>query len=117
MKTIKQLLVYMASALIAIGILNSFDGVNLFNGHKETYYNRPMRRITQIATENGIPGEYWERKEDGVKMFGPWVICAAHYGTHPYGSTVDTSLGTAIVLDTGAFANTNTEQIDIATTW
>lgn len=101
--------------LLAV-ILTARLGTVNFDGHKETFYNLKMRRVCANATEKGIPGQYWERA-DGCKMFGDFIICAAHYGTHPYGSTVQTSLGTAIVLDTGTFANTNTEQIDIATTW
>ncbi len=113
----KTILFNITSLFIAIGVLNSYDGVNMFNGHVESYYNLSMKKVCANATEAGIPGEYWEREEDGAKMFGPWVICAAHYKEHPYGSTVETSLGTAIVLDTGTFANKNAEQIDIATTW
>ena len=59
---------------------------------------------------------YWVR-EDGVKMYGDYVIVAANLDVHPRGSTVETSLGTGIVLDTGGFAAENPTQVDIATDW
>jgi len=64
----------------------------------------------------GIPGQYWVR-EDGVKMYGDYVMVAADLNTHPRGSLVESSLGTAIVVDTGGFAASNPNQLDIATAW
>ena len=97
--------------------LNAYDGVNHFNGRKETYYNLPMQRIIDKAKNKGIYGEYWVR-EDGVKMYGHYVIIAAPFDVYPYGTIVEaTSLGDAIVLDTGGFAEFNKQQIDIATAW
>lgn len=85
--------------------------------HKETYYNLSMRRITAIAKERIHPNwQYWER-EDGMKMFGPFIMVAANQKVHPYGSTVLTSRGLGIVVDTGGFAKNNPTQIDIAVTW
>lgn len=84
--------------------------------HKETYYNLKMTRVVKNAQNKGLEGEYWVR-EDGCKMFGDYIIVAADYNTHPYGSVVKTSRGEGIVLDTGEFAKTNHEQIDIATNW
>lgn len=103
-------------------ILNKRDGVCYYddgfgNGpHKETYYNLPMKRVCQNAKDKGIYGEYWET-EDGLKMYGYFIICAANYEVHPYGSIVLTSHGPGKVLDTGGFAATNPTQIDIATCW
>ena len=97
-------------------VLNAAAGVNFFRGHKETYYNLPMMGVVSIAKSRGIEGEYVER-EDGAKCMGEYVIVAAHQGIHPYGSLVETSLGTGIVLDTGSFIYGNPEQIDIAVTW
>lgn len=59
---------------------------------------------------------YWVR-DDGVKMFGNYVMVAAKLSDHPRGSLVPTSLGTGIVCDTGAFANGNSVQLDIAVNW
>ena len=44
-------------------------------------------------------------------------MCAANLDVHPRGSLVETSLGTAIVVDTGGFADSNPNQIDIAVNW
>lgn len=106
--------VYMADAKT----LNARDGVNYYKGTKETYYNLPMDRIYAKADANfGKHHKKWTRK-DGVKMYGPYVVIAAPFDVYPYGTTdVPTSLGLAIVLDTGAFAEANKNQIDIAVDW
>ena len=83
---------------------------------KETYYNLNMNGVVSNAQAQGIQGEYWIR-EDGVKMYGDYVIVAANLDTHPRGSTVETSLGTGIVLDTGGFAASDPNQVDIAVDW
>lgn len=97
-------------------ILTATAGRVTFDGHYETYYSLPMEKIVQQAKEKGIEGEYWIR-EDGVKMFGEYVMCAGSFKVHPYGSTVETSLGTGRILDTGEFAKKNPTTIDIATDW
>lgn len=103
--------------LVTFTTLTASLGTINYQGQKETWYNLPMGRVVQIAKDKGIYGEYWER-EDGVKMFGHYVIIAAPYDVYPYGTKdVKTSLGDGIVLDTGAFAEVNKNQIDIATTW
>lgn len=91
-------------------------GVNYYGEQKETYYNLNMSRVVSNAQGNGLDGEYWVR-DDGAKMFGGYVIVAANQDVHPYGSTVETSMGTGIVLDTGGFASGNPTQVDIATDW
>lgn len=96
--------------------LTASGGVNYYGEQKETYYNLNMNRVVANAQANGIEGEYWVR-EDGVKMMGDKVIVAANQDIHPYGSTVETSLGEGIVLDTGGFASGDPTQIDIATSW
>ena len=109
---VKQLLNFGMLTLILTATLGTVQ----YNGHKETYYNLPMERVTENARKNGVNGAYWLR-DDGVKMYGHYVIVAAPFDVHPYGSIVETSLGEGIVLDTGAFAVTNKNQIDIATGW
>ena len=91
-------------------------GVNYYGEQKETYYNLNMNGVVNNAQNAGLAGNYWVR-EDGVKMYGEYVIVAANQDVHPYGSTVETSLGTGIVLDTGGFAAANPTQVDIATDW
>ena len=90
----------------------------VFNGPSglETYYNMDMSVIVQVAHSNGISGEYWIRS-DGAKMLGNYIMCACNRSVHPYGTLVQTSLGTGISLDTGGFAANNPTQIDIATNW
>lgn len=96
--------------------LTKYSGVNYYNQHKETYYNLPMNKVVSIAQNKGYEGKYWVRK-DGAKMFGTYIIVAADQSKYPYGTIVDTSLGKGIVLDTGSFIYTNSNQFDIATTW
>lgn len=93
-------------------------GVNYYNGVKETYYNLDMTRIYEKADRNfGSHHKKWIR-EDGVKMYGPYVVLAVPFDVYPYGTTdIPTSLGLGIALDTGAFAEVNKSQIDIATSW
>lgn len=101
---------------VVMTVLTARMGVNTFNGHKETWYNLNMNKVVSNADEAGLCGWYWER-EDGCKMYGPFIIVAANQEKHPYGSIVETSLGLGIVLDTGDFAKENDEQYDIAVTW
>ena len=83
---------------------------------EETYYNLNMDYVVKGIANHGVPGDYWIR-DDGVKMYGNYVICACAYSVHPKYSTVQTSLGTGICADTGGFAYSNPYQIDIATNW
>jgi hypothetical protein len=97
--------------------LTKSGGVNYnANGNKETYYNLDMSNVVANAQAQGIEGEYWVR-DDGVKMYGDKVIVAANLDVYPRGTTVETSLGKGIVLDTGEFASENPTQFDIATSW
>lgn len=97
-------------------VLDKRMGVNQGPSGKETYYNLDMSRVVQNMHDQGFEGEYWVR-DDGVKMFGDYVIVSANLDVHPRGSIVESSLGTAIVCDTGGFASENPEQLDIATNW
>lgn len=83
---------------------------------KEVYYNLNMANVVQQLLDNGYTGYYWVR-QDGAKMFGEYVMCAAAYDIHPYGSLVETSLGTAIICDTGSFSGKYPYLLDIATAW
>ncbi len=83
---------------------------------KETYYNLNMSGVVRIMRSMGVEGEYWVR-EDGVKMLGDYVMVAANLNLRPRGSLVETSLGTAMVCDTGGFASRNPTQIDVAVAW
>ena len=103
------------TTLLAV-VLTAKLGRITFNGHQETYYNLNMTKVCERAAANGIIGEYRET-EDGLKLYGDLIICAADFKTHPYGTIVTTSRGLGIVLDTGDFAKAEPETIDLATTW
>lgn len=89
-----------------------FDGPS----GKETYYNLPMGRVVKYMEDLGYDYRYWVRG-DGVKMYGDYVMVAADLSIRPKGTLVQTSLGMGIICDTGAFVETNSCQLDIATNW
>lgn len=103
---------------------SNYDGTKLspYRGRiqgpngSETYYNLDMSRIVAGLQNRGYEGEYWIR-EDGCKMYGKYIMVAANYKLHPYGSIVETSLGLAIVCDTGGFVEWNPTGLDLATNW
>ena len=102
------------------GILNPHIGTVIGpTGCKETYYNLKMDGVVSIMRSKGYSEEeypYWVR-DDGAKMLGQYIMCAADLNLHPRGSLVESSLGTCIVADTGDFIYANPTQIDIAVTW
>lgn len=98
------------------GCLTPSGGVHNGPSGLETYYNLPMEKVIEQARNFGIEGEYWVR-DDGVKMYGEYVILACNRDVHPMGTLVETSLGTGISLDTGGFAAGNPTQVDVATAW
>ena len=112
------IIVLWAVPVSAHTILTKKGGVNYYKGQKETYYNLNMSRIYAKADANfGKHHKKWTR-EDGVKMYGPYVVLAVPFDVYPYGTTdIPTSLGLGIALDTGKFAETNKNQIDIAVDW
>lgn len=86
---------------------------------KETYYNLPMDGVIYLMRSLGFSEKeypYWVRN-DGVKMFGEYVMVAANLQIRPKGTIVETSLGTGMVCDTGEFAFDNKYQLDIAVDW
>ena len=99
--------------LLAAVVLTAGLGKITYNGHTETWYSLDISNVVQRAQAAGIPCEYSVRS-DGVKMFGPWVIVAAHPSKIRY-TRVDTSLGEGIILDTHEMPNE--ELIDIAVEW
>lgn len=100
-------------ATMAAVVLTAKLGTVQFNGHKETWYNLKMDKVVSRAQNIGIPADYWVR-EDGAKMFGPWVIVAAHQSKIRY-TRLQTSLGEGIILD---FHTTDDPDLyDIATNW
>lgn len=97
-------------------VLNAWRGTIIGPSGKETYYNLPMGGVISLMQSAGYSYNYWVR-EDGVKMYGDYVMAACSFDIRPRGSIVETSLGTAICADTGTFAYTNPTQVDIAVDW
>lgn len=101
------------------GGLTRSSGVYDGPSGKETYYNLDMSGVISIMRSCGYDETeypYWIR-DDGVKMLGPYVMVAANLNIRPRGTILSTSLGDAIVCDTGAFAYSNSYQLDIAVSW
>lgn len=98
------------------GVLNRTVGTVMGPSGKETFYNLDMSGVIAIMQSMGYYADYWVR-EDGVKMYGDYIMVAANLSIRPKGTLVQTSLGMGIVVDTGGFAATNPYQLDIATTW
>lgn len=83
---------------------------------RETYYNLDMTGVVNRLHALGYKGEYWVR-DDGVKMFGDYVLIAADFNTRPIGTLLQTSRGLGIVSDTGDFVKRWPNGIDIAVDW
>lgn len=88
------------------GVLTPEKGVVYFNGHRETYYSQ------KVLPGGGlnIPGRHIG--PDGVIRDADGYICVAS-SDHPWGTIVETSLGTGKVYDSGCASGT----IDIYTDW
>lgn len=97
-------------------VLTAWAGTVQGPSGKETYYNLYMGNVVDYMHDLGYVGDYWVR-DDGVKMFGDYIMCAANLDIRPKGTILETSLGLAIVCDTGGFAYSNEYQIDIAVNW
>ena len=97
-------------------VLTPMAGTIIGPSGKETYYNLNMSGVVSMMKASGVSGDYWVR-DDGVKMLGDYIMVAANLGVHPRGSLVQTSLGVAMVCDTGGFASANPYQLDIAVAW
>ena len=103
------------TTLLAI-VLTAKLGTITYQGHKETWYNLPMDRVIERANAYyDIDEDAYEVREDGVKTYQGFVICAADWSVHPYGSFVETSRGVGIVLD--HHTAKDKKLIDVATTW
>ena len=100
-------------------VLDRYAGTVIGPSGKETYYNLPMEGVITIMRDMGFDEEeypYWVR-DDGCKMLGDYIMCAANLDVHPRGTLVESSLGTCLVCDTGEFAYSNAIQLDIAVDW
>lgn len=98
-------------------VLNKRAGVVYGPNGKETYYNLPMNGVIKYMRKMGLNGRVWTRS-DGAKMYEKYVMIAADLSKYPKGSLVEISLGTGIVVDTGAFVhNGSGVAFDVATAW
>lgn len=112
---------------VAVAPVSNWDGDKLSKSKgvvsgpsgRETYYNLNMTSVVNVMRRMGYSEAeypYWVR-EDGVKMLGGYVMVAANYEIRPRGTIIESSLGYAIVCDTGGFAKRNPTQIDVAVNW
>ena len=99
-----------------INILTAQKGVNYGPQGKETYYNLPMNKVISYMEDLGYYHDYWVR-DDGVKMYGNYIMIAANTKIYRKGTLLQTSLGLGMVCDHCVASETNTNQIDIAVTW
>ena len=106
MKTIR-------GAILTI-ILTASLGRITYNNHIETWYSLPMTRIVQKADAYYGLNDVYAVREDGVKTYNGLVMLAADPSV-PYGSLIETSLGTGIVLD--RHTSKNKDAFDVATAW
>lgn len=86
---------------------------------RETYYNLNMSLCVAYMRDLGydeIEYPYWIR-DDGAKMLGNYVMCAANWSIRPKGTILETSLGDAIVVDTGDFVLDYPNGVDLAVDW
>ena len=86
---------------------------------RETYYNLKMGVVVKNMRKLGYSEKdypYWVR-DDGAKMLGNYVMVAANWKIRPRGTILKTSLGSAIVVDTGEFVKDYPKGVDIATNW
>lgn len=86
------------------GTLNSYDGINYYNGNKETYYSSNV--LYHYMTPQ------WTLREDGVWTDAEGYVVVASSDL-AYGSTVDTSLGMGKVYDSGCASGV----VDVYTAW
>lgn len=99
--------------------ITAYGGIYYGPSGRETYYNLKMGLVVEYMRDLGYDEEnypYWVR-EDGAKMLGNYVMVAANWSIRPKGTILETSLGTAIVVDTGSFVSDYPEGIDIAVDW
>lgn len=100
-------------------VLNARNGIVYGPSGKESYYNLNMNGVIEEMRRLGFCEEEYPYyiREDGVKMLGDYVMCAANLSKRPKGTKVQTTLGMAIVCDTGNFAKRDPMQVDIAVDW
>ncbi len=98
--------------------LNPKGGIAYGPSGKETYYNLNMDGIIKIMEKYGYTKDDHDVSDQGVHMLGDYIMVAADLSKHPRGSIIPTTLGQAIVCDTGAFVTNGSDvEVDVAVTW
>lgn len=99
-------------------VLDPYKGMVQGPSGTEVYYNLDMGVCVQNLQNLGFEGSQWVRDEDGVQMFGQYVMVAANLDYRPKGTILLTSLGWAIVADECEAAYWGDPYlIDISVTW
>ena len=99
--------------------ISVYRGVYWGPSGRETYYNLRMDLCVEYMRDLGYDEDeypYWIR-DDGAKMLGNYVMCAANWSIRPKGTILETSLGSAIVVDTGDFIYEYPDGVDLAVDW
>lgn len=98
-------------------VLNSVNGTVDGPSGKETYYNLKMSGVVKLLYSLGIEDHYWVR-DDGVKMYGDYVMVATDTYRIPKGTILETTLGAAMVCDHCESAESYSGTwIDVAVNW
>ena len=81
----------------------------------EKYYNLPMDKVVQNMRKKGYTEEDYPYyvTDNGIKMFGDFIMVAADLNEYPRGTIVETSLGQGIVCDECE----TPDVIDLAVEW
>jgi hypothetical protein len=87
-------------------VLTKSKGVNYFNGHKETWYSQKVLPGKGLK----IPGRH-VAADGTIRDENNYIVVAS--SDLPYGTIVETSLGTGKVYDSGCDSGI----IDIYTNW
>lgn len=87
-------------------------------GKRESYYYYQPHMVNYMRefgySEDEYP--YWVR-DDGVQMFGEYVVVAADPSIYYFGDLIPTSLGMGMVCDLGGVSEEYYEYVDIGTIW
>lgn len=97
-------------------VLTKSVGVVYGPSGRETYYNLPMNNCIRYMKDLGYDYEYWVRN-DGVKMYGNYIMVAGNTNVYPKGTIIQTSLGLGIICDHCEAAEWGISNLDIAVTW
>ena len=96
-------------------VLTARLGTIQYGNHKETWYNLRMNKVVERADAFYGLHDVYAVREDGVKTYNGFVIVATDWSVYPFGSVVETSLGTGIVLDHHTAKDKTL--VDVATAW